>query len=381
LRILFVSNLYGVPWDKQRGAFNQELVSHLRKVLEVDIVVLVPLSQYIRHVLFRKDVEGSLSNIRFVPVARIPRLHRFSGPFYALAMRLTGVARSFASYDWILASWLYPDSFAVCKNALPMHKKCISVALGTDVNHLFQIKAIQDQIVTTYRNTGKIVTVSEALRRVLIDGGVDPNRVKTIYNGVDTRFFFPRDKNAAKLELGLDPGEKIMLFVGSLIRTKGVFELVEASKVLLMRGVINKLIVIGKGAAYKQLRDLVATKSVGSEILFKGSIAHKQLPSWFQCADLFCLPSHREGVPNVLMEAMACGIPSVATAVGGIPEVLNKNTGVLCEPQNVSNLIDAVERAMGIDWDKNVIVSTAQAYTWDKTVRQYLDVATDLVNE
>jgi glycosyltransferase involved in cell wall biosynthesis len=103
-------------------------------------------------------------------------------------------------------------------------------------------------------------------------------------------------------------------------------------------------------------------------VRFAGRVAHAELASWFACASVFCLPSHAEGVPNVVLEAMACGTPVVATDVGGIGEILPAFAGHLVPVQDVPTLTATIVQALATPWDRERIVAHMKPFDWDVNV-------------
>jgi glycosyltransferase involved in cell wall biosynthesis len=105
-----------------------------------------------------------------------------------------------------------------------------------------------------------------------------------------------------------------------------------------------------------------------------GKVAHELLPDWFAACDLFCLPSHNEGVPNVVLEAMACGVPVLATRVGGIPEVVPEFAGVLVPVQDGPALAAALSAALARTWDTQRIAAHARSFSWDTNIDRVMDL-------
>jgi glycosyltransferase involved in cell wall biosynthesis len=110
------------------------------------------------------------------------------------------------------------------------------------------------------------------------------------------------------------------------------------------------------------------TLGCADQIELVGSVPHAQLGPWFRAADLLCLPSHNEGVPNVVLEAMACGTPVMATDVGGIPEVVPDYAGILVPPHQRERLSAALIDACARTWDNPRIAAHANGFRWEDNI-------------
>jgi glycosyltransferase involved in cell wall biosynthesis len=186
-----------------------------------------------------------------------------------------------------------------------------------------------------------IAPVSEDLRRILIDLGVDEQKVTMPRLGVDMDLFHPpvRDRSSSRVTV---------LFVGSLIFRKGLHDLLEAFAD--DRLVATKLEIVGDGLHRQELRKLASEYGLDDRIEWQGALPPVEVSERMRCADIFCLPSYMEGRPNVIREAMACALPVIATRTGGIPEmVVEGDTALLSDAGDVKglreNLVTLVEDA------------------------------------
>ena len=172
--------------------------------------------------------------------------------------------------------------------------------------------------------------------------GVPKSKIKVVANGVDRRFQ-PADRRVMRERLGLPDGEFIVLFVGLLVPVKGVDLLVGALAELVDPKPLCLL--IGDGPERPELERQAAELGVGERLRFVGCRSSDEIPTWMGAADILVLPSRSEGRPNVVLEAQACGLPVVATRVGGTPElVCDGKTGLLVESEDVAGLADALQR-------------------------------------
>jgi len=105
-----------------------------------------------------------------------------------------------------------------------------------------------------------------------------------------------------------------------------------------------------------------------------GQIPHKKIAEYMKNADFIILPSWSEGLPTVLVEAMACGLPVIATNVGGIPEIINKDVGILVEPKNPEKLAKGIMYAISKKWDRRLISDYIKNYTWEKNAEKTIEV-------
>ena len=115
---------------------------------------------------------------------------------------------------------------------------------------------------------------------------------------------------------------------------------------------------------------------------FLGQVDHDTIPSYIGVSDILVLPSLSEGMPNVLKEALACGVPVVATEVGGVPEfIISNQLGLLVPPADVDSLSKAIEIALNQSWDKRQLFAHAQKFTWEKTAQHYNQVFAQLLKK
>jgi len=220
-----------------------------------------------------------------------------------------------------------------------------------------------------------VVAVSDDLARSLKNIGVKEERIKVIPNGVSTRFQ-PGDRATSRRENNLPKECFIILFVGMFVPVKGLDLLVDA---LSNWEEDNdwKCVLVGDGPERAGIVDRIQNYGLEKRFVFAGSQAVDRIPMWMQAADLLVLPSRSEGRPNVAIEAQACGIPVVATRVGGTAEIVKDGkTGVLVDPEN-SDALEAALNSMKCDEKLRLEMGQrAQMYvkeqglTWEKNAKE-----------
>ena len=185
--------------------------------------------------------------------------------------------------------------------------------------------------------SNKIIAVSDFTRRELHRFyKLDESKIRVIHNGVDIDKFKPAlDKRKAKLDLGFNPEDIIILSVGRLYARKGLFTLIESIPRVVKRFKNAKFVISGKGQSneMKKLINHATRLGVRDNIVFTGYYPDKKLPKLYQAADVFAFSTFYEHHPFAVLEALASGLPVVTTNVGGIPETIEDGkNGFLCHP-------------------------------------------------
>ena len=189
--------------------------------------------------------------------------------------------------------------------------------------------------------TQRIVTTGERLRaQVVEETGVAAARVVSIPTGIDLERFRPGDRGEARRALGLAPDATLVGIVATLRSWKGHRYLLEAIAGLKRTDV--QVVIVGDGPQREALGTQVDALGIGSRVLFAGN--RDDVAPWMRAFDVFCLPSYaNEGVPQSLMQAMACGLPVVTTSVGSIAEIVSDGVnGVIVAPQDAMALANVL---------------------------------------
>lgn len=174
-----------------------------------------------------------------------------------------------------------------------------------------------------------IITCSEALKSSLVSLGVDTEKITPIANGVDTKVFRPMKKEECREAFSLNKEVTICLYAGRLHPMKGIFELVEAAR-------LNPDVTFIFGGPGP-------VPAHPSNCFFLGDINPTRMSILMNAADFLVLPSHSEGLGLVLLESLACGVPVIASNVGGCPEIIKDNhNGILIAPKDIKNLSGAI---------------------------------------
>ena len=203
---------------------------------------------------------------------------------------------------------------------------------------------------------------------------------QVVYNSVDVSVFqpAPQRRQRARAEMGISPGKYVIGTVASLSEQKGHHYLLEAARLIARMQQDVHFVLIGDGPLRKRLQEQVWNANLGQIVTFLGRRSNvNDLYPGFDC---FVLPSLWEGFPLVVVEAMACGLPIVATSVGGVPEALcNDLWGMLVPPGDPRALVEAIV-AMKSDPDKaksiaeNGRARAVECFSLDAILRQYIAI-------
>jgi len=297
------------------------------------------------------------------PLCRFEGIETFSVPYLRPSgnfyNRLSGLAafRAMKSkvlelhksrkFDVIYATDFFPDGDAAVRLSKCLKLPAACLGIGVDVNITAQSSGI---IYRHFVRTAKALDGTLACGQSVADGieAVTGKSPLCVYGVLDLEEFSPApDKIPARKELGLPPDKTIVLYAGYLTRRKGVYDLLEAIYRVQKKYPNLLLAMCGAGPEETALRRLIREKDIEHIVHMAGEVEPERMNKWMQASDLFVLASHTEGMPNVVMEAMACGLPVVATAVGGLPGTIGDSDGaILVQPENVDDLEKAIVKVM-----------------------------------
>ena len=381
MKILVLTNLFPTPWDPLRGAFNRQQFERLGALHDVEVLTAVDFRQRMTRAPCDTGVAGV--KVDYFTFVYLPgALRSLHAVFLWMSLMLQRRGHlSAGAYDCVLASWAYPDAVAARRVARWLRIPYLIKVHGSDLNVQTGFALRRWQIRRALRDASAVLAVSAALGEKARAIGAPADRVHVLYNGVDGMLFHPAPAAAARARLGLDPAAPLVLFVGNLKASKGCLDLLEAFPALLRERPQARLVYVGAGPAAAALRARVEALGCTAQVGLVGAVKHVGLADWFRAADVLCLPSHNEGVPNVVLEAMACGTPVVSTRVGGIPEILPGEAGLLVPVADRGALSAALARALCRSWDKDVIARHAATFRWEDNVTRLAAILQAVVDE
>ncbi|SFB75025.1 glycosyltransferase family 4 protein [Massilia yuzhufengensis] len=265
-------------------------------------------------------------------------------------------------FDLIDAHYFYPDGVAAVQLGRYFNKPVVITARGSDISLIPRHPVPRRLIQWAAANAAHVITVCDALKTELGVLGADPARITPLRNGVDLEHFRPADREPIRARLALEGFT--LLSVGHLVPLKG-HDLVVGALPLLPDAT---LMIAGDGPERPRLESLARELGVEQRVRFLGVVSQPELADYYNAADVLVLASSREGWANVLLEAMACGTPVVASRVWGTPEVVASDAaGILMEERSARGVADGVRllRAGGID--RAATRRYAEGFSWEAT--------------
>jgi glycosyltransferase involved in cell wall biosynthesis len=380
VKILTFTALFPNNVRPRQGVFVSERMSQVARLADCEVRVVAPVPWYppirgthrsqFRQVVRQERVAGlDVTHPRYAMMPKVGMTTYGLTMFLSVASHVRRIQREF-DFDLIDAHFLQPDGLAAVWLGRLCRRPVVVSARGSDVNVYGGMPLIRPLLRYTLRHADGVIAVSGALKRRMVELGSPAERIAVIPNGVDVEKFSRVDPAEARSMLGLPTG-RLVLAVGGLVPIKGFDLLIEA-----VSGLPDiSLVLVGNGPAKAALRAQARRAGMESRVRFAGEIAHEQLHLWYSAADVLCLPSRQEGCPNVVLEALSCGTPVVASAVGGLPEIIiSDHLGLLCDGRP-GPLRDTLRRALALRWDAGAISAhTRQRHGWARAAADVVQV-------
>jgi teichuronic acid biosynthesis glycosyltransferase TuaC len=382
MRVLVVTKIFPNALEPLSAPFNRQQMAALRRRCEVEVLATIPWfpgagafarwssAGRLTAVPARDSIDGvAVAHPRTLYVPRYG--HALSAGLYAACV-LPAILQRRGRFDVLLGSWAYPDGVAAVALARALGVPAVVKLHGSDMDVLATRPSLRRQLAWALPRAARVVAVSRALGQAAQRLGVAADRIDVVTNGVDDTLFHPRDRAAARAQLGHGGDtRKWILFVGRIESDKGAIDLAEAFWRLaaVQPGVVMVFVGDGKARAAAQ----AALAPLGDRVLFTGPRPLAEVPVWMAACDILTLPSHHEGTPNVLLEALACGRRVVATRVGGIPDVIHRpELGTLVPVKDVDALEHALADAIATPYDTAAVAALGARGGWDDSAGRLL---------
>ena len=375
MRLLFLSNLFPTASEPQRGLDNAALLHALAPHFEIRVLSPRPILPWVRQTFSARPEDAPL-HPRWVRTAYLPKI---GGPINHLLMSASlrdsfeQTLRDFRP-DILLSSWIYPDSCAAIHLAdgrVPL----VAIAQGSDVHQYLKMPARRRAILKYLPHAAAVITRSHELSHLLEAAGFPPEKLHTIYNGVALDTFQPRDQTQARRESNLPEAARIILFAGNFYPVKNPLLLIQAIAQLETGTPPTLLVMAGGGPLEAPARELATRLGVTPRVIFAGRKTPPEIARLMNAADLLAVPSENEGVPNVILEAFASGLPVVASKVGGIPEVLDQDfLGLTAPPGDFLAFVAALREQLAAPRETAAIRRQAERFSWPAAASAYRQI-------
>lgn len=274
------------------------------------------------------------------------------------------------------AHFTYPDGEAATRLGRWLSLPVTITLRGTEVPHS-KNPALRPRLTRALKSAAHIFAVSDSLRQLAIELGAAADKTEVVGNGVDTTRFQPVDRAEARSRYGLPMNAKVLISVGGLVERKGMHRVIDCLPALLKHHPDLHYLIVGGGSPEGDMRAeldaQVSRLGLADHVHFLGTLSPDELKWPLSAADVFVLSTRNEGWANVFLEAMACGLPVISTDVGGNAEVVCRaELGSIVPFGDAAALRQALDAALGKDWDRTAIINYAQANQWDTRVAQLL---------
>ena len=396
MKVLVFTTVFPNPAQPVRGLFVRERIRHLTRYAEVRIVAPVP--------WWKSGVRGQGSGVRgqrsevrgqngcltadaspLTPAVQHPTFFYIPGIFKCLdgfllflsALRCVRRLRREFDFDLIDGHFGYPDGLAAVLLGWWFGRPVTITLRGSETEHA-QSPLKRRLLKWALGRATRVIAVSHPLADLARTLGVPVERVEVIANGVDAEQFAPRDQAESRRVLGLDVSGRLLVSVGHLSARKGFHRVLNVLPALLRDFPDLTFAIVGametRGGYEARLRRQVRELGLSDKVIFAGSRPPAEVARWMNAADCFVLASAREGCPNVVWEAMACGRPVVATRVGEVEQIVPDFAGVLCpEHADDEEMERCLRLAMTRNWDRNRIRAYAARHTWDEVAKRVME--------
>lgn len=346
MNILLITNTFPTPSRPRQGAFNQVLASALSSRHDMRVIAPIPWTQLPWSPWMRRRNVAAEGTPAMHPTYYYPpgmlRTHHHHFYWRSVVGSIKRLEREFRP-DVVLGYFLHPDGAAAVRTAEHFRVPSIMISGGSDLKLLPNQPGRRTAVMRVLQRADRLVVVSRELAGHAIGLGAAESKIDVVYRGIDRACFHPRDRAVARGTCGFDADAIVVLWAGRFEEVKHPAMLLYAA--LRWRSLWRnrlRVIMAGDGSLRHRLVQLRSQLGLSDTVEFVGDLTQHDLALRYNAADVTVVTSHSEGIPNVLLESIACGTPFVATDVGGISEIATPGIDRLVQDGDVEGLADAV---------------------------------------
>jgi glycosyltransferase involved in cell wall biosynthesis len=386
-RVVVFTTLFPHAGQPAAGLFIRERMFRVAKLLPLTVVAPVPWFPFQRLVRRwkphfrppapRVEVQDGIE-VRHPRFLSIPGAFKWLDGFFMGVCCLPAMLRlrrSFA-FNLIDAHFAYPDGYAATLLGRWLRVPVTITLRGTEVP-LSRDPPRRRRMVKALERAKRVFAVSESLKNHVLKLGVPSDKVRVVGNGVDMTTFYRVSRTDARHQLDLPADVPVLVSVGALVERKGFHRVMDCLPELRRRFPGLRYLIVGGPSPEGDWSDVLRRRATELEledcVNFLGPLAPDRLKVPLSAADVFVLATSNEGWANVLLEAMACGLPVVCTDVGGNREVVCRpDLGMVVPFADHEAMLSALDSALGRDWNRDAVVAYAAENQWDRRVRDLL---------
>lgn len=398
INLLVISSSFPTKVNKLGAIFTLNQLIYLQKYCNIKVIAPFP---YIIQFPFVKK----LQRLRNVPlkekVENISIYHpRYIGfPKSGIFSRLVGLTLLIETYtmfhnavsliETISKKWKFDlihvhgpvaEGFIGRHLKAKYNKPLVLTLHGEDVTKYARMMYLRRITSNTLNSCDGLISVSNSLLKELNNMKYSYNNSIVIPSGYRIDRFNQKSKLLCRNKLNIPQNIKVITYVGDVIKRKGIKYLINAADLVAKKQKVN-FYIIGEGPEKKSLLQLTEKLNLKNKIFFTGEKKHDEISTWLNASDLFVLPTLNEGMPMVIAESFACGVPVVATNVAGIPEMINKDVGILVKPKDHYSLAQSIILALNKKWNKKLILNQAKEFSINNSVNKLDRFYNDIIKK
>jgi glycosyltransferase involved in cell wall biosynthesis len=372
-RVLVFSTVFPSPANSTHGLFVWQRMRRLAAA--ADLRIVAPVSFWrTRQRMAPRTVDGvRIYHPRYLYIPRFLKWLDGVCLFFSSLSTVARLRREFP-FELIDAHFAFPEGFAAVLLGAVFRCPVVITERGTllTFSPFPMRRALADWAL---RHASRVIAVAEPLARRVRAAGVPSERTTVIGNGVDIAQFHPRDRRAARLQLGIAPEGPLLVSVGHLSKRKGFDRVLRVFETTRARQPDARLAIVGgagiEGDEHDALVQLAEQLGVRANVVFTGALPPEGVAAWLAAADLFVFASDYEGCPNVLWEALASGCPVVTSDVGDAAQIVPPVGGLIYgDAHDAAAFTAAVNEALARRWDHDAIRAYAEQHTWERVAER-----------
>lgn len=394
MNILWITTQFPSKEQPQKGMFIYRTVNKLKDKYIISVLQLNPFAPPIWEIVKRPQntfsklkywlkgvnkkkntLDFSNINVKTVNFVRPPRnsFEFFEG---YLGYKKSISQMQFDNIDLIHANWIFPEGMVALQLKKKFNIPFVISLRGTDVNNL-KIGSLNHYFAKKILKEAKYVaSVSKDLLNKCTELrlNVPASKKKLVHNFYESEKFIIKDKKEAKKKLNLNKESSMIFFAGGLVKNKNPQLLIEAFAKIKNIDNLN-LFIAGTGNEATNLEKSIKLLKLEKNVKLVGSLDMDEIINFYNAADVFCLPSLKEGLPNVVIESLLCGTPAVASAINEIPYIIkNGVNGFLIDEISVDQTAYYLTKALEKSWNREVIRQTVNGFKQEFIMKEYLDL-------